>query len=159
MATRRPSDVLAHFATRIGAITTETPDSGFQVSAYRFSPSEEPDSAIDGLFFVDMPEIEKQAPTYGNAETIWNATVTVDVGYFRGGGDLDGGDRQSTLRNAADDMCRIGDVVADPSNYSGSTTGIRQIMFQSARRVVDAKAKEIWRATFFVQWQSDLITA
>lgn len=159
MATENASDVLALFHTRIATITTESPDAGFQASGYRLTLGQEPDGPIDGLYFVDVEAIQPQARTFGATECIWAMTVNVEVGYFLGGGDLDGGDRQTTTRNAANDVMRLADVVQNPTGYDGANTGVREIRFLSAGRVVDAPHKQIWRATFWVQWRSDVVTA
>src|ERR1051325_9219228 len=127
-------------------ITSETPAQGFQKSGYRLTLGQEPDSAIDGLYFVDIDSIPDQGLMFGNGETTYSAQFVVEVGYFRGGGDAGGGDRQTVLRNAADDVMRIADVLSNPSNFRG------------ASRVIDKKHAEVWRLQFFVEWRSDLIT-
>lgn len=158
MATQNASTVLALFDTRMDVITSETPDAGFKKSPYRFMLAKEPDSAIDGLYFVDIASIEPHNRTFGATETIWNLTATVEVGYFRGGGDLDGGDRQSTTRNAANDVMRIADVIQNSSGYDGANSGVREIRFLGASRTVDKPASEVWEVRFFVQWRSDVVT-
>lgn len=159
MAQQLASTILAQFATNIDAITSESTSGGFKGSGYRLTLGEEPDSAIDGLYFVDMPEVLTQGPHFGNTEDIWEAHVTVEVGYYRGGGDLGGGDRQSVLRNAASDVQRIADVLTNPANYAQSTTGIREVRFLGAERAIDKAHAEVWRVRFWCQWQSSLITA
>lgn len=159
MATQPASTVIAHFATRIDTITSESVAAGFVRSGYRLTLGEEPDSAIDGLYFVDVDSIGPPGPHFGTAESIFTLLqVLVEVGYYRGGGDLGPGDRQSVLRNAADDMQRLADVLPHPDYYSGETTGIRRIIFQGANRVIDKPRAEVWQARFLVEWRSDLIT-
>jgi hypothetical protein len=63
------------------------------------------------------------------------------------------------MRNAADDCQRIADVCENPDNYNSDTTGIRQVIYQGARKVHDLKHAEVWEARFFVQWISDLATS
>ncbi len=153
------STVLARIATNLELITTETPEQGFQPSGYRLALAKEPDSAVDGLYFVDIPAIPRVGPTFGNQETIYEALINVEVGYYRGGGDLDGGDRQSVMRNAASDVQRIADVVCNPANYDGSNTGIREIRYMGAERLIDKPRAEVWRIRLWVQWRSDLVTS
>lgn len=158
MATRNASDVLALFHTRIDTITTETPDSGLTRSGYRLTLGQEPDGPADGLYFVDIESILPEARTFGRQENIWAMNVNVEVGYFMGGGDMDGGDRQTLARNAANDIMRLADVLTAPTGYDGSNTGVREIRFQSGGKVIDAPHKQVWRAQFWVQWQSDTVT-
>ncbi len=151
--------VLAQFATNIEAIASESVEQGFQASGYRLVLEKEPDSDIDGLYFIDIPAIPKVAATFGAAESIYEALINVEVGYYRGGGDMDGGDRQSVMRNAASDAQRIADVLCNPANYDGPNTGIREVRFMGAERVIDKPRVEVWRVRFWAQWRSDLVTS
>ncbi len=151
------SDVMAQLDANLAIITSETPAAGFTKSGYRLLMGQEPDSAVDGLYFIDVPAILKQGATFGAAETIYEANVVVEVGYYRGGGDAGGGDRQTVMRAAADDVMRIADVLVNPANYGGSTTGIREIRFMGAERVLDKPHAEVWAVRLWVQWRSDLI--
>lgn len=159
MSAQYASTVLALFDTRIATITSETPDGGFVKSAYRFDLEKEPDSAIDGLYYVDVMQIDPQNPQFGATETGWDAMIAVKVGYFRGGGDMDGGDRQTVTRAAADDMQKLADVLGNTAYYDGANTGVRRIIFRGAQRVQQTAAKDIWEARFFVNWRGSVITA
>lgn len=158
MSVELASDVIALFATRIDAITSETPRAGFVRSGYRFRVIDEPASAIEGLYFVDVTGVRPHKRDYGRQENRWEADVSVRVGYFRGGGDADEGDRQSVMRNASDDMMRLADFLENTASYDGANTGARRIVFAGASRVLDAKDREVWEAKFLVEWQSDWIT-
>lgn len=157
MAERKPSLVLAHFATRIATITSES--GALTESGYRFRLEEEPDTGLDGKFYVDFESLGPPGPWFGTTESKYTGRVVVRVAFFRGGGDAGGGDRQSVMRNAADDMQRIADVIPDPDDYDGTNTGITIIKFTGAARVFEGKAREIWEARFDVEWRSDVITA
>ena len=75
MAQQLATTVLAQFATNIDTITSESPSAVFVRSGYRLSLGKEPDSAVDGMYFFDMPAVLRQGPTFGNTETIYEATV------------------------------------------------------------------------------------
>ena len=159
MAAYKASDVLGQIATRIDAITSETPDAGFKRSAYRFKIEDEPEGAIDGLYFVDLEGAQPYQRNWGTSENVIDGRAVVYVAYSRPGGDRGEGDRQTVLRNAADDCQRIADMVEDPNNYSSTTSGIREIRFQGYERVQDLPRAEVWAVRFFVQWRSDMITS
>ncbi len=158
MAAYYTSLVLAQFDTNLALVTTETPDAGFKSSGYRFDLDKEPDSAIDGTYYLDIAQVDPHARNWGTGETISEVIVTVRVAYFRGGGDKNEGDRQGVLRNAADDAMRIADICENPSNYNAATTGIREIRYQGSRRTGELPRFEIWESRFWVQWRSDVIT-
>jgi hypothetical protein len=157
MSQELATDVIALFQTRVDAITSESPASGFQVSPYRLTLEKESDGAVDGMYFVRVDAIRPHARSYGNQENIWEADVTIEVGYYRGGGDMAGGDRQSVMRNAADDAMRIADMVETPVNYDGSNTGVREIRFLGAELFQQTAHKEVWAVRFWVQWRSDWV--
>ena len=154
MSTFKPSTILSWFETIVSGITTGT--TSFTASPYRFLLEMEPNCGITGTFYTDMPTliISKARPTYGVGETIWEAVVGVEVGYFRGGGT--DSDRLAVLKNAADDMQLLGDVVPNTDNYDQANTGIRAIIFKTGTRVYQDKQKDIYRAEFTAEWQSDL---
>jgi hypothetical protein len=155
-----PSNVLAQFAANVELVVNASPDSGkFTRSAYRLTLDEEPDSAPDGLYFLDMPSIQPHLRRWGDGSQITDSTVTVRLRYRRPGGALHDGDRQGVLRNAADDCDRLADVCENPSNYGSSTSGIRIVTFQGASRVSDKGLGEIWEVRFACQWESDLATS
>lgn len=159
MAQELATNVLALFATRIDAITSESVADGFKASPYRLTLEKEPDGAVDGMYFVRVDAVRPHQRAFGNQENIWEADVTVEVGYYRGGGDWASGDRQSVMRNAADDCMRIADMVETPVDYDGTNTGVREIRFQGAERAQETPHKEIWTVRFWVQWRSDWVTA
>lgn len=154
-----PSNVLAQFAANVELVVNASPSSGkFTRANYRFTLDEQPASAPDGMYFLDMPSIGPRETRWGDGSNITNATVTVRLLYSRPGGALGDGDRQGVLRNAASDCIKLGDVCENPSNYGASTSGIRVVVFQGASRVTDQKLGEIWEARFSCQWQSDMDT-
>lgn len=159
MATRTATNVLQLLADRMEAITSESVLGGFKASPYRFELDDEPASGVHGMFYIDMPDFGPHIAHMGNPESTFRGTVVVRVGYYRPGGDQCEGDRQSTLRNAAGDMQTIADVLGEPAQYSGSTSGLRKVIFQAASRIAETKDREIWEARFEVEWRSDLITA
>jgi hypothetical protein len=159
MAFQFASLVLAQFAANLELVTSDASDETFKASGYRLALGKEPDSAVDGVYFIDITSIPKVAPTFGNTETIFEATIAVELGYYRGGGDLDEGDRQSVMRNAASDAQRVADVLSNPAYYAGSVTGIREVRFIGAERIIDKHRAEVWAVRFWVQWRSDLVTA
>ena len=153
MAEELSSAVIDWFHTRIDTITTETRT--FRRSGYRFTPAEEPDSAIDGLYYVAMDGIEAHVRGYGTTENRWVGLFSVDVGYFRGGGDMNSGDRKSINRDGADDAMVIADIIEDPASYDGANTGIRTVTFAGATRITQDVARDVWRVQFRVEWRSD----
>jgi hypothetical protein len=159
VAARYPSDVLTQVATRIAAITSETPNGGFKRSGYRFKLDKDPVSGTDGTFFVDMATMDPLRRDWGAAENRTWSDITVQVSYHRGGGDLNEGDRQSVLRNAADDCQRIADVLEHPDFYAAPTSGISEVRFAGFSRVADLPRAEIWEVRFRMMWRSDMVTA
>ena len=157
MAIYLPSNVLGQFATNVELVTNASgPGGAFTRSAYRFTLDKEPDSAPDGLYFVDMPQVLPHLRRWGDGSQITDSTVTVRLLYSRPGGALNGGDRQSVMRNAADDCSKLADTCENPDNYGSSTSGIRIVTFQGFSRVQDTGLGEIWEVRFACQWQSDL---
>lgn len=155
-----PSAVLAQFHTNLALITGASSIDGKLVpSDYRFPLDKEPDSALDGRYFVDVLAIDPHLRVYGTGENITAGTIAVNVAYHRGGGTAAGGDRETTLRHAGDDAMRIGDVLDLPANYFAQTSGLREIRYQGSRRVLDLPRGEIWQTTFWAQWRSDLMSS
>lgn len=153
------ANVIAQFATNVELVTN--PDTGaaiFTPSAYRFSLDKEPDSGPAALYFIDLVESLPHLRQWGSGEQKTNTTIAVQVAYYRGGGNLHGGDRLSVMRNAHDDLQRMSDVVENPENYNSSVTGIREIRYQGTRRIAALGKSDIWEARFWCQWQSDLAT-
>jgi hypothetical protein len=151
-----PAAVLAQFHTNLATIAGASSfDGALQPSSYRFELSKEPDSALDGRFFVDVLTVEAHRKVYGTGENITAAQVAVNVAYHRGGGDMGAEDRESTLRHAGDDAMRIADVCDLPSNFNASTSGIREVRWEGSRRVLDMPRGEIWEHRFWAQWRSD----
>ena len=152
-----PSNVLAQFASNVELVTNASPTSGkFTRSSYRFTLDKEPDSAPDALYFLDMARVDPHLRRWGDGSKITDSTVVVRLLYGRPGGNAGGGDRQSVLRNAADDCDKLGDVCENPANYGASTSGIRTVTFQGFSRVETGNRGEIWEVRFLCQWQSDL---
>lgn len=159
MAVRLPSGVLAQFATNVELIdNASTTDGRFRAAPYRYLPQEKPDSAMDGQYFISLERITERDPHWGTGENIQRGVVTVQVSYYRGGGDAGGGDRQSVMRNAGDDCQVIGDVCENPENYNPTVTGIRRISCVGSTRTHDLPRAEVWETTFNVEWRSDLAT-
>ena len=160
MSTFLPAPVLAQFHTNLATITGASSLSGtLSPSGYRFPLDKEPDSALDGLFFVDVLTVEPHARLYGTVENVTTATVAVNVAYHRGGGDAAAGDYDATVRHAGDDAMHIADVLDLPSNYFAQTSGIREIRYTGSRRLLDMPRGEIWQSTFWAQWRSDVMTS
>ena len=154
-----PSDVLAQFATNIELVGNASTSRGtFTRSGYRFTLDKEPDTAPDGLYFLDMVRGDPHLRRWGDGSQITDGIVTVRLLYGRPGGNAGGGDRQSVLRNAADDCSKLADVCENPANYGSSTSGIRIVTFDGFARVETGGHMEIWEARFKVQWQSDMDT-
>lgn len=154
-----PSDVLGQIATDVELVVNASSRSGkFTRSAYRFTLDKEPASTPDGLYFLDMQAIQPHLRRWGDGTQITDSIVTVRLLYGRPGGSLGGGDRQSVLRDAADDCTKLADVLENPANYGSSTSGIRIITFDGAHRVQEKALGEIWEVRLRVQWQSDMDT-
>lgn len=154
-----PSNVLDQFATNVElVVNASSADGKFTRSGYRFTLEGEPDSAPDGLYFLDMQSVQPHLRRWGDGSQITDSIVTVRLLYGRPGGALHDGDRQGVLRNAADDCSKLADVCENPSNYGSSTSGIRIVTFQGASRISDRKLGEIWEVKFAAQWQSDMDT-
>lgn len=165
MSQQLVTPILAQFDTNIALITSEAVNAqggGFQASAYRFTPDKEPDSAAEGLYYLDVPSVKPKARYFGTGENIWTGSVTVQLGYYRGGGDAggsDGGDHRSVMARANDDCMRLSDVCENPANYNSPATGIRWIRYNGHRRSYSLKKYEIWEVAFDVEWRSDLADA
>lgn len=160
MSTFLPAVVLAQFHTNLALVTGASSLSGtLTPSSYRFPLSEEPDSALDGRYFVDVASVEPHMRVYGTGENITAAQVIVNVAYHRGGGDFAAGDRDATLRHAGDDAMIIGDVCDLPANYNASVSGIREVRYEGSRRVLDMPRGEIWENRFWAQWRTDGMTS
>lgn len=160
MSAYLPAAVLATFHTNLALITSaRSLDGALRPSGYRFELSKEPDSGLDGRYFVDVASVEPMARLYGTRENIVAAEVTVNVAYHRGGGDAGLEDRESTARHAGDDGMRIADVLDLPGNYFATTSGIREIRWQGSRRTLDMARGEIWEHRFWTQWRSDVMTS
>lgn len=160
MSAYLPTAVLAQFATNLALITTASSSDGtLQPSGYRFPLGKEPDSALDGRYFVDVGTIAPHERRYGTVENITSAEITVNVAYHRGGGTAAGGDRESVLRNAGDDAMHIADVCDSRDNYFSQTSGIREIRYLGSRRLLNMARGEIWENRFWAQWRSDVMVA
>lgn len=159
MSVFHPSDVLGQFASNVELVTNaSTRSGGFTRSAYRFTLDKEPESGPDGRYFLDMVRVDPHLRRWGDGSKITDSTISVRLLYARPGGGAGGGDRQSVMRNAADDCDKLADVCENPANYGSSTSGIRIVTFQSAQRVQQTSHGEIWEVLFACQWQSDLDT-
>ena len=154
-----PSDVLGQFEINIELVSNASTRRGsFTRSAYRFTLDKEPDSAPDGLYFLDMVRADPHLRVWGDGTQITDSIVTVRTLYGRPGGNAGGGDRQSVLRNAADDCEKLADVCENPANYGSSTSGIRTVTYDGFARIEQQALGEIWETRFKCQWQSDMDT-
>ncbi len=157
MSVRLPSGILAQFATNVELITNaSTNTGGFTASGYRYTLEKEPESGMDGKYFISVQRITGREPKWGTGENLIDSVVTVQTSYYRGGGDAGDGDRQSVMRNAADDCQIIGDVLENPDNYNSDVTGIRHINCTGSLKVHDLPKAEVWETTFEVQHRSDM---
>jgi hypothetical protein len=152
--------MLAQFGTMIEMITSENVNpagEGFRPSRYRMVPEEEPDSGLEGLYFVDLPSTDGKEPYFGTGRNIWRGDVTVQLGFARAGGDAGSGDRASVRDTANDDCMKVSDVCENPLNYDAQSSGIRIIKYRRHARSFDGKRSEVWTVTFAVEWESDVI--
>jgi hypothetical protein len=161
MSAQYLSTILDWFDTRMAAVTSEGANAvggGFKASTYRVEPENEADCAAEGLYYLDTDEIGPQKRDWGTGENFWSARVTIQLGFFRGGGG-DGSSRAATAR-AADDVMKVIDVCENPSYYNSGTTGIRRVVYEvPARRTARLKRFDLWEVTLTVEWRSDAITA
>jgi hypothetical protein len=155
-AYRPLSTVLAQFDVNLALVTGASSSSGTLTPAgHRFTLEKEPLPQMDGDYFLDVEAIAPGQRRRAVGEAYWEATVIVRVGYYRGGGDAAGGDRQSVMRNAASDAMRLSDVVENPANYDSTNTGISEVRYVSAQRAATFNRGEIWETRFSVRWRSD----
>ena len=156
------STMLAQFDTNITLVTSESVNvsgGGFKASGYRFTPDKEPDSATNGLYYLDLSSTTPKMRAFGTGENFWNAQLTVQIGFYRGGGDMGGGSRRQVLDTANDDCMKVGDVCENPLNYNSTVSGIRSVRYTGHRRSFDLKSYEVWEVSFDVEWRSDVITS
>lgn len=164
MSVQYVTPMLAQFDTNIALITNEAANpqgGGFKPSGYRFTADQEPDSAAEGLYYLDVPRVAPKSRFFGTGENIWKGSVKVQLGYFRGGGNaggVNGGDRRSVSVRANDDCMRLSDTCENPLNYNSASTGIMVIQYTGHYRAFNLKKYEIWEVDFDVTWRSDLAT-
>lgn len=165
MSEQLTGPLFAHFDARIQAVTSEEanlPGGGFRASTYRMSPDTEPDSGLDGLYFLDLDPVEPKGRAFGTGENIWKGTMTVQLGYLRGGGDQGGptvgGDRRSVSVRANNDCMRVSDLCENPDNYA-ALGAIREVRYLGHGRSFTGKKTEVWTVRFSVEWRSDVITS
>lgn len=155
-----PSGVIERVAQSVllaKGFTHRAPVAGetLRESSYRLLLEGEPDSSIDGRFYVEMTSASGPHRAYGRLENIWQGRVVVRVGFFVGGGDRSAGDRKSVAKRAADTLARIADVVENPSNYNSAATGVRSISFSGEfSRAEAGDHHEVWEVPFDVEWVS-----
>lgn len=152
-----------HFDAQIAAITTEEANvvgGGFRPSTYRMTPETEPDSGMDGLYFLDLNPVNPKGRDWGTGENIWSGTMTVQLGYLRGGGDQGGpavgGDRRSVSVRANNDCMRVSDLCENPDAYIAGGA-IREVRYLGHGRSFTGKKTEVWTVRFSVEWRSDVI--
>lgn len=155
--------MLSQFDTNMALVTSEAVNpsgGGWKASGYRFAPEKEPDSAIEGLYYLDLSETQPIQRSFGVGENLWVGVVTVQLGFYRGGGDAGGGDRRSVTASANDECMRVADVLSNPSNYDSGTSGLRRVIYAGHRRAFDGKHGEIWEVRFDpVEWRQAVITS
>ncbi len=157
MGVRYLSTILGQFATNVEAVSTASSQDGtLTASGYRYTLDKEPDSGMDGKYFLSVTDVTPRERYWGTGEYITDGHVVVQLSYFRGGGDAGGGDRQTVMRHAADDCQQIADICENPENYNSSVTGLRQVLYQGSTKVHDLSKAEVWEVRFFVQWLSDI---
>lgn len=155
-----------HFDARIAAVTSEEVNlagGGFKPSGYRMTPDNEPDSGADGLYYLDLNNVQtKQPPSFGTGEKIRIGTMMVQLGFFRGGGDQGGaaagGDRRTVSVRANNDCLRVADLCEDPGAYLAAGA-IREVRYLGHDRSFTGKKTEVWTVRFSVEWRSDAITS
>ncbi len=133
----------------------------FKPSRYRFTLDKEADSAVDGTYYLGINDAGPVQRWFGRGENVWRATVVVQLGFHRGGGDKGGHrgeDRRSVLGAAANDCMKVADVCSNPENYDSENSGIRRVTFVRLERAFDLAHSEIWQVIFDVEWQSLVIT-
>lgn len=117
------------------------------------------DTAVHRRFHVSFAGMENH-PEGRFAGTLTDSylTVTVQVGYYEGGGDVQvqptdsayTSDRHGVDRMAMEDLDRMRQHVENPDNYAVSTTGIQLISWQGTRRLPLSSRKRIYETTFRV---------
>jgi hypothetical protein len=171
-ADRRGDVVLQYFATRVLTIVSATQATvegvgKWRESDYRFALDKEPDSGINGAFYVDWDVSLPLERMYGRFINHSTAEVIVEIGYHRGGGDFDQGSIKSVAKNALFDAQQIADFVENPkaelhasvSAYDSANTGIREIRYMNTKRVSAGQHHDVWAIRFWVQFESLWITS
>ena len=154
-----PSAILGRFETVVAdMLDSETSRPRFRLSPSRFTFEKEPEGGRDGTFRVELSDLTGLRPLHGIGDAIRMASdLAVQVAYFRGGGDLGGGDRKSLNRRALDDMLDIADACESDTTYDSENTGIRVVRFLGFERLMDLERAEIWQARFGVEWESPIV--
>lgn len=161
MAVQRISTIYTHFHTKIDALDTSLLSFGASLkrAGYRLPLLREPDEAVHGMYFVRALMPERHRAGFGTGENIWVATFFVELGYFRGGGDADEGDRLSVAKDGQDDAMTLADVIENPNTdgYNSTVTGIQVITFEGVEAVGERKHADVYATRFRVRWRSDVI--
>lgn len=163
MSVQLTGPLFDHFDASVAAITTEEVNvagGGFKPSGYRMTPDTEPDAGLDGLYYLDLNPVAPKGRSWGTGENIWAGTMTVQLGFFRGGGDLGGavvgGDRRSVAVRANNDCMRVSDACENPDRYLPAAA-IREVRYLGHGRSFTGKKTEVWTVRFSVEWRSDLV--
>lgn len=165
MSTQLTGPLFDHFDARVSSVTTEEVNlagGGFRPSGYRMSPQSEPDGGMDGLYYLDLNPVAPKGRSWGTGENIWLGTMTVQLGYYRGGGDQGGptvgGDLKSVTVRANNDCMRVSDLCENPDAYLAGGA-IREVRYLGHGRSFTGKKTEVWTVRFSVEWRSDSITS
>lgn len=140
----------------IDHVTSLLVAAGFRKSSYRFRFDREPEGGRDGMFRVEVPSVDPVRADWATGQRVWNlGTLSVQLAYFRGGGDAGGGDRKSVGKRALDDIDIVISTLQDPDGYVAATTKIRAVRFNSFAKASDLPRSEIWEVKFDVEFESE----
>lgn len=151
---RSASGVIAHLQTFVDGLGGFSTKGGkLRSSRYRLALLDEPDTGIEGRFYVDMRAM-RVTQAFGAGENWRIADATIQVGYVVQGG------RENAITvamRAADDMQRLADLVENPVWYDQDKTGIRKVFDVKAARITVDGHREIWGLALSVEWAAPII--
>ena len=134
----------------------------FERHPARLELSDIEDTAIHRRFHVVLEGINPPSDTsrrMSGSLTDTDFTVTVQVGYYDGGGDaVTTYDRHGVDRLAANDIVRLISHLEHPDNYNQATTGIQLVHWLGSRRVDPGGNKRIYAVQFRLWVEHDRLT-
>jgi len=130
---------------------------GYVEGDTRRTIDDQSDMGSDTCFQVEVTTATEVLAQHGISNNIRNATLSVRVRFFVGGGDAGGqahgGDLRHVDARAFDQTCAMVALLESQLRYDANTTGIRRRNWRSSEVAATDRRSVTWEILMDVEWE------